>query len=400
MVVADVTERIAILGSTGSVGCNTLDVVRMHPDRYRVAALSAQGNDALMLEQCLEFAPERVVMVDPAAASRLRAALQEHGLEIDVQCGASRLDALVDDDIATVVCAIVGAAGLRSTLAAVRAGMRVLVANKEPLVMLGRFIMDLAIRHGATILPLDSEHNAIFQCLPMGWQETLGVAGSHHHYGVRRLLLTGSGGPFRETASADLDAVTPDQACNHPNWNMGRKISVDSATMMNKGLELIEACELFALDESAIEIVVHPQSVVHSMVEYVDGSVLAQMAVPDMRVPIASALAWPARVQSGVQPLDLFTSNRFDFMPPDPDRFPALSLARDAARHGGSAPCILNAANEVAVDAFLNERIGFRRITELVAATLEKIPASPDIDLETALAHDADARRVCEGLIS
>ena len=223
--------------------------------------------------------------------------------------------------------------------------------------MLGRYIVDLAQRHDAAILPLDSEHNAIFQCLPMGWQENLGVSGNATRYGIRRLLLTGSGGPFRETPRAHLRNVTPDEACNHPNWNMGRKISVDSATMMNKGLELIEGCKLFALDENQIEIVVHPQSVVHSMVEYVDGSVLAQMAAPDMRVPIANALAWPDRVHSGVQPLDLFSNNRLDFMPPDTDQFPALDLSRDAARHGGSAPCILNAANEIAVEAFLAERI-------------------------------------------
>ncbi len=394
------TDSVAILGSTGSVGASTLEVIRLNPDRYQVNALAASSNTQLMLEQCIEFRPARVVMVDQAAAIRLRTMLTAHGLEIDVQSGAGSLESLITPASNTVVCAIVGAAGLSSTLAAVRAGARVLIANKEPLVMLGQYIMDLARRHEAEILPLDSEHNAIFQCLPGGWQQTLGARGGKERYGIRRLILTGSGGPFRTFDLEQLEHVTPEQACAHPNWKMGRKISVDSATMMNKGLELIEACGLFGLNEQDIDIVIHPQSVVHSMVEYVDGSILAQISNPDMKVPIANALGWPQRVDSGAESLNLFTAGRFDFEPPDYDKFSALKLARDAAKSGGTAPALLNAANEVAVQAFLNGEITFTRITQLVAETMDKIPITSDINLATALEADRAARQFCAALAS
>ena len=394
------TDKVAIFGSTGSVGVNTLEVIRLHPDRYRVAALAANTNTRLMLEQCLEFKPEQVVMVDPTSAIRLRTMLGEHGLATEVTSGTDSLDALVSQGIDSVVCAIVGAAGLSSTLSALRAGAKVLIANKEPLVMLGPYIMQLARQHNAVILPLDSEHNAIFQCLPTRGQQLLGAGNAKQQFGIRRLLLTGSGGPFRTLDPANFSQVTPEQACAHPNWQMGPKISVDSATMMNKGLELIEACALFSMHEKDIEIVVHPQSVVHSMVEYVDGSVLAQMANPDMKVPIANALGWPERIDSGAASLDLFGAAKFDFSPPDTARFPALKIAREAIRAGGTAPAILNAANEVAVQKFLDRQIGFNRISELVEETMAKLPMDEDISLEAVIAVDQRARVVCGQLAS
>ena len=393
------TERVALLGSTGSVGQNTLAVVRRHPGRFRVEALTAYRDTGRMLEQCLEFRPRQVVMVDPDAARRLAALLAEQAPGIEVLAGAESLERVVGE-VECVVCAIVGAAGLPSTLAAVRAGAKVLIANKEPLVMLGPAIMRLARRHGAVILPLDSEHNAIFQCLPTAMQQVLGEAGTDERCGVRRLLLTGSGGPFRQRDPATFPSVTPEEACAHPNWSMGRKISVDSATMMNKGLELIEACSLFCVDESRIEIVVHPQSVVHSMVEFVDGSVLAQMANPDMKVPIANALAWPDRIDSGADRLDLLSAAQFEFEAPDHARFPALGMARDVARTGGTAPAVLNAANEVAVQAFLDGGIGFDRIPELAAAALDHLPVDSAPELETVLAADRAARDFCRRRIS
>lgn len=393
------TERIVVLGSTGSVGLNTLEVVRNHPDRFRITALTARADVDGMLRQCREFRPSRVVMCDPRAALRLRTLLADENLAVEVLGGADSLDEVARDGDC-VVCAIVGAAGLSSTLAAVAAGARVLVANKEPLVMLGPSIMALARRSGAVLLPLDSEHNAIFQCLPGAMQSSLGNPGQADDHGIRRLLLTGSGGPFRQRDPATFASVTPEQACAHPNWRMGRKISVDSATMMNKGLELVEACALFAMDESRIDIVIHPQSVVHSMVEFVDGSVLAQMANPDMKVPIANALAWPHRIESGAAPLDLVAAARFDFEAPDHERFPAIALSRQAARSGGTAPAILNAANEVAVQAFLDGVVGFHRIPELAAATLDKHPVDATLELGAVLAADAAARAICQKLVS
>ena len=393
-------ERVAILGSTGSVGLNTLDVVRRHPDRFSVSVLAARSNCREMLAQCLEFDPEKVVMADREAAIRLRTELADQGKGIEVLSGVESLDAAVSEGVDCVVCAIVGAVGLASTLAGVKAGCKLLVANKEPLVMLGPAIMSLARRHGATLLPLDSEHNAIFQCLPTEWQRDLGDYDSRQRYGVRRVLLTGSGGPFRQLDVDGFFSVTPSQACAHPNWDMGPKISVDSATLMNKGLELIEACSLFAIEPEQVEVVIHPQSVVHSMVEYVDGSVLAQMANPDMRVPIANALAWPHRIESGAQSLDLFSANRFDFEPPDLVRFPALGLARDVARAGGTAPAVMNAANEVAVAAFLDGSIRFDQIVPMVADTLEQTELNDEIDLELALEADSAARARCHSLVA
>ena len=399
MVVARVTEKIAILGSTGSVGVNTLEVVRMHPDRYQVKCLAANTNVREMLEQCAEFSPEVAVMADAEAAGRLQKEVGALGLQTEVLAGPENIERVVAEGMDAVVCAIVGAAGLSSTLAAVRAGIKVLIANKEPLVMLGEYIVDLARQHDALILPLDSEHNAIFQCLPLAQQQSLGSSPLAEH-GVHRILLTGSGGPFRQLSADQFRGVTPERACAHPNWNMGRKISVDSATLMNKGLELIEACSLFAVDESKVDIVIHPQSIIHSMVEYVDGSILAQMANPDMKVPIANALAWPERIETGVSRLDLFQRPRFDFEAPDTDRFPAVEMSRKAARQGGTAPCILNAANEIAVEAFLAQRIRFDQITEVVARTLEKSMFNSTICLETVLRADHEARAVSRNLIA
>ncbi len=347
-----------------------------------------------MLAQCLEFQPQCVVMTDPEAARRLQLELADHEVACEVLSGAASLEQVVTE-ADCVVCAIVGAVGLPSTLAAVRSGARVLIANKEPLVMLGPVIMRLAQEHGAVILPLDSEHNAIFQCLPAAVQGALGRTNLVTGCGVRRLLLTGSGGPFRQRDVVTFAAVTVEEACHHPNWDMGRKISVDSATMMNKALELIEACALFSLEESRIEIVVHPQSVIHSMVEFVDGSILAQMANPDMKVPIANALAWPDRFESGAAPLDLLAAAQLDFESPDYVRFPALALARDVARCGGTAPAVFNAANEVAVQAFLDRRIGFDRIPELVTAALDDVPLESHLELDTVLAADRVAREFC-----
>ena len=392
-------ERVAILGSTGSIGVNTLSVVREHPDRFCIVALTANRDSETMLTQCREFRPSRVVMVDGTAALRLRTMLADEGLDVEVLSGVEALDNVVRD-VDSVVCAIVGAAGLPSTLSAVSVGARVLIANKEPLVMLGGMIMQLARRHQATILPLDSEHNAIFQCLPAGMQSALGDEGQSAYHGIRRLILTGSGGPFRQRDPSTFPMVTVEQACAHPNWRMGPKISVDSATMMNKGLELIEACALFSMGESSVDIVIHPQSVVHSIVEYIDGSMLAQMANPDMRVPIANALSWPERIGSGAEPLDLLAASRFDFEAPDSERFPALDLAREAARTGGTAPALLNAANEIAVAAFLAREIGFHQITDLVAATMDKLPVEGTLCLESSMQADTLARETCQHLVA
>lgn len=394
------TDNVVILGSTGSIGVNTLQVVGLHPERYRVKALAAHTNNDLMLAQCKAHQPDYVVMVDPAAAAKLRMQLATAGLNIEVESGARQLDGLISAEIDTVVCGIVGAAGLPSTIAAVGAGKKVLIANKEPLVMLGEYIIALAHQHNATILPLDSEHNAMFQCLPLRWQQSLGNAGARQEFGVRRLWLTGSGGCFRRLPINQFASITPEQACAHPNWRMGRKISVDSATMMNKGLELIEACRLFAIDESRVDIVIHPQSVIHSMVEYMDGSVLAQMSNPDMKIPIANALGWPERIQSGAKPLDIFATARLDFEQPDHARFPALNLARNAVRSGGTAPVALNAANEVAVEAFLAGKIRFNQITELVVATMQQVEMTSKVDLNIALACDQNARALCLRLVN
>lgn len=380
-------RKIAVLGSTGSIGVNTLDVIRRHPDKFKVFALSANTSVDSLLAQCLEFSPEYAAMSDEPSAAKLQDALSAQGSKVIVLRGEAPISQLAAHEaVDTVVAGIVGAIGLLPTLAAVRAGKIVLIANKEPLVMLGAEIMAEASRHNATILPVDSEHNAIYQCMPDGGQ------GGMQQCGIEKILLTGSGGPFRELPNTEFAAITPAQACAHPNWEMGRKISVDSATMMNKGLELIEACALFDVSPDFVSIVVHPQSIIHSMVQYVDGSILAQMGAPDMRTPIAHALGWPERIESGTARLDLLDIARFDFQPPDEDKFPALRLARLAAEAGGTLPTILNAANEIAVDAFLNERISFDQIPILIEKAMQKIPQQQERCLESVLQADKQAR--------
>jgi 1-deoxy-D-xylulose-5-phosphate reductoisomerase len=387
-------KGVTVLGSTGSIGISTLDVIGRHTDRYRVVALTANTDVEGLLEQCERFRPKVAVMADDAAAGRLVAALAEKGIPTEVLCGLRGLEsaaAMPDADF--VMAAIVGAAGLLPTLAAVRAGKRVLLANKEALVVAGRLFIQEAEQHGAEILPIDSEHNAVFQCLPA--QDGRGLEAR----GVKRILLTASGGPFRTAPLEALASVTPSQACAHPNWEMGRKISVDSATMMNKGLEVIEAHWLFHALPEQIEVVVHPQSVIHSMVEYIDGSVLAQLGNPDMRTPIAHALAWPERIESGVGSLDLFQVARLDFEVPDLQRFPCLGLAFEAIEAGGTAPAILNAANEVAVAAFLQTQLPFTAIAPVVGETLGRLPVAACGDLDSLLAVDAEARGIAEQVV-
>ena len=378
---------LTILGATGSIGVSTLDVIARHPDRFQVVALTAHSQVDRLLEQCRVHRPRYAVMVDPDAAQRLQSRLEGEGLPVEVLAGTEGLERVAAlPEVDAVMAAIVGAAGLVPTLAAARAGKRVLLANKEALVMSGDIFMDEVRRSGAVLLPIDSEHNAVFQCMPNGFDSGLGASG------IRRILLTASGGPFRDWPVADLEAVTPEQAVAHPNWSMGRKISVDSATMMNKGLEVVEACWLFDAGPDQVEVVLHPQSIVHSLVEYVDGSTLAQMGNPDMRTPIAHALAWPERIESGVAPLDLFSAGRFDFVRPDLDRFPCLRLAAEALRAGGTATAVLNGANEVAVAAFLDEGLPFTAIPRVIEAALADVPSHPADSLETVLAADQAAR--------
>jgi 1-deoxy-D-xylulose-5-phosphate reductoisomerase len=385
---------VAILGSTGSIGRSTLAVIGMHPDHYRVSALGAHGSWQTVVEQALRFAPDIVVLVDPDAAAQARAALNAAGSKTIVESGPDALaSAVTGANTHMVMAAIVGAAGLLPTLAAARAGKRVLLANKESLVMSGRLLMEEVHRAGTELIPIDSEHNAIFQCMPAGYLP--GVAAR----GVSRVILTASGGPFRTTEFARLAHVTPDEACNHPKWKMGRKISVDSATLMNKGLEVIEATLLFSLPEAQVDVVVHPQSIVHSLVEYADGSLLAQMGQPDMRTPIAQALAWPERIASGVGSLSMRDVGRLDFEPPDHERFPSLGLARAAARAGGTAPAVLNAANEVAVQAFLDRRLNFTSIATVIDKVLQRLDSTPVKALGDVLDADAAARRVAVTLI-
>ncbi|ABP79228.1 1-deoxy-D-xylulose-5-phosphate reductoisomerase [Stutzerimonas stutzeri] len=381
--------QITILGATGSIGLSTLDVVARHPDRYDVFALTGFSRLAELRALCLKHRPRYAVVSDQAQARILQDQLHADGVStrvLDGEGGLSEVAAHPEVDV--VMAAIVGAAGLKPTLAAVQSGKRVLLANKEALVMSGALFMQALRDSGAVLLPIDSEHNAIFQCLPTDYSQGLGTVG------VRRILLTASGGPFREMAPDLLSDVTPEQACAHPNWSMGRKISVDSASMMNKGLELIEACWLFDARPHQVEVVIHPQSVIHSMVDYVDGSVLAQLGNPDMRTPIAHALAWPERIESGVSALDLLRVGRLDFQAPDDRRFPCLRLARTAAEVGGTAPAMLNAANEVAVDAFLNRRIRFTEIASIIDDVLNHEASVPTVCLEDVLAADRRARDV------
>lgn len=388
---------VAVLGSTGSIGVSTLDVIARHADRFRVEALSARGRIDVLWEQIVAFRPRKVVLADARAAATLREWLAASRLTTTVHEGDAGLREVVEDPaVDTVMAAIVGAAGLRSTLEAVAAGKRVLLANKEALVMAGGLIMATARNRGATLLPIDSEHNAIFQCLP-ACAHTGTAQTAVAERGVERLLLTASGGPFLRHSPEALARVTPAQACAHPNWSMGRKISVDSATMMNKGLEVIEACWLFGVEAEQIEVVVHPQSVIHSMVRYIDGSVLAELGHADMRTPIAHGLAWPDRIDAGVEALDPTCLGALDFEPPDPERFPALGLALAAARAGGTAGARLNAANEVAVAHFLEARLHFPDIARVVAEVMDHDAAVGNAEsLEGLLEADADARRLAE----
>jgi 1-deoxy-D-xylulose-5-phosphate reductoisomerase len=382
-------QRITVLGATGSIGLSTLDVIARHPERYEVFALTGFSRLAELQALCLLHRPRFVVVPDESAAEALQIALRNAGQACEVLVGEEGLCSVAAHaEVDAVMAAIVGAAGLKPTLAAVRAGKKVLLANKEALVMSGALFMQAVRDSGATLLPIDSEHNAIFQCLPHDYARGLAAVG------VRRVLLTASGGPFRETPVADLEHVTPEQACAHPNWSMGRKISVDSASMMNKGLELIEACWLFDAAPAQVEVVIHRQSVIHSLVDYVDGSVLAQMGNPDMRTPIAHALAWPQRIDSGVAPLDLFSIGRLDFQRPDEQRFPCLRLAREAAQVGGTAPAILNAANEVAVEAFLQRRIRFTDIPRMIESVLDRQASQAVQALDMVLAADLQAREL------
>jgi len=389
-------QSLTVLGATGSIGVSTLDVVARHPDRYRIFALSGKTQLARLAEQCAQFSLRYAVVDDAAAATRLQGLIAERGASTEVLYGADQLAAVAEaPEVDAVMAAIVGAAGLRPTLAAARAGKRVLLANKEALVMSGALFMAAAEAGGATLLPIDSEHNAVFQALPPTYRRDPAAAG------VRRILLTASGGPFRDRHVDTLGAISPDEACAHPNWVMGRKISVDSATMMNKGLEVIEAHWLFGVPADQINVVVHRQSVIHSMVEYADGSVLAQLGNPDMRTPIAHALAFPDRIDAGVSPLDLCAIGRLDFEKPDPRRFPCLPLAYAALRAGRGVPAVMNAANEVAVDAFLSGRLAYLAIARVVESVMATMASAGDASIEELESVDAEARAVaCEWVAS
>lgn len=387
-------KGVAILGSTGSVGENTLDVVSRHPDRFRVIALGAQRNFEKLAAQCEKFDVPYAALADIRAAAELAKLLRARGLSTRVLAGPEGLEEVASlPEVASVMAAIVGSAGLTSTLAAARAGKQLLLANKESLVMAGPLLMRTVRASGATLLPIDSEHNAVFQCLPRD------ARCGESPPGVKRILLTASGGPFLDTPRARLESVTPAEACAHPNWVMGRKISVDSATLMNKGLEFIEACLLFGVSPGQVEVLIHRESIVHSLVEYVDGSMLAQLGAPDMRTPIAHALAWPDRVASGVQSLDLIRVGNLRFEAPDLMRFPALGLAQEAARAGGSRPASLNAANEVAVSAFLEGGLNFARIPAVIESVMATTSVGEIRDLEDVMAADAEARERASSLI-
>jgi len=382
-------QQITVLGATGSIGLSTLDVIARHPQRYQVFALSGFTRLSELLALCVRHSPRFAVVPEAGAARRLQDDLLAAGLSTRVLVGEEGLCQVASDpEVDAVMAAIVGAAGLRPTLAAVEAGKKILLANKEALVMSGALFMQAVRKSGSVLLPIDSEHNAIFQCMPLDFSRGLS------NVGVRRILLTASGGPFRQTPLAELVHVSPEQACAHPNWSMGRKISVDSASMMNKGLELIEACWLFDAKPSQVEVVIHPQSVIHSLVDYIDGSVLAQLGNPDMRTPIANALAWPERIDSGVAPLDLFAIARLDFQTPDEERFPCLRLARQAAEAGNSAPAMLNAANEVAVTAFLDGRVRYPEIASIIEEVLNLEAVVAVDDLEAVFIADAKARQL------
>jgi len=377
------------LGSTGTIGVNTLNVIKRHADKYKVIALTANKADEKLFQQCVEFNPQYAVLVDADAAQRLELKIKNTDLNTQVLCGVDALQKVASlEGVNQVMAAIVGAAGLLPTLAAARAGKRILLANKEALVMSGDIFINEVKQHNAELMPIDSEHNAIFQCMPGHFEAGL------QQVGVNKILLTASGGPFRNRDIDTLHNVTPEEAVAHPNWEMGKKISVDSATMMNKGLEVIEACWLFNTQPSMIQVVLHPQSIIHSMVSYTDGSVLAQMGNPDMRTPIAHAMAWPQRMLSGVEPLDIFEVAKLEFEKPDFKRFPCLAMAYEALEEGGTATTILNAANEIAVDAFLNKQLSFTNISKVIEKTLKHTTKVTANNLQTILDADSDARQV------
>jgi 1-deoxy-D-xylulose-5-phosphate reductoisomerase len=386
-------QHITILGATGSIGVSTLDVLARHPDKYKVHALTAHGKVEELAAQCAQFRPARAVVGTADAAARLSALLRAQDIRCDVSYGEQAL-CEVAAEADTVMAAIVGAAGLAPTLAAARAGKKILLVNKEALVMSGQLFMDAVHQNGAILLPIDSEHNAIFQSLPQSYARSPKAAG------VAKILLTASGGPFLKRDVATLENVTPLEACKHPNWDMGRKISVDSATMMNKGLEVIEAHWLFGAPAELIEVVIHPQSVIHSMVSYTDGSVIAELGNPDMRTPIANALAFPERIESGVAQLDLTVVGTLQFEKPDFQRFPCLALAFEALVAGGTAPALLNAANEVAVQAFLDERIGFRDIDRVIARVMHENEHGAASSIEAVMAQDARARQAASLIVA
>ena len=385
----DQKKGVTVLGSTGSIGESTLDVLARHSHLYQIIALSAQSNVERLSVQCQRFQPAYAVMQNTEAAQRLEQKLKSLGVATQVLSGVQGLEYIAAlPQVDYVMAAIVGAAGLAPTLAAARTGKRILLANKEALVMSGKLFMDEVRRNGAELLPIDSEHNAIFQCMPPGYKT------GQQSPGVRKILLTASGGPFRRFSIEEMSDVTPEQACAHPNWVMGRKISVDSATMMNKGLEVIEACWLFDLTPDRVQVLLHPQSVIHSMVEYIDGSVVAQLGNPDMRTPIAHALAWPRRIESGVASLDLFQIKHLDFEPPDMERFPCLRLAIEAVRQGGTRSTILNAANEIAVQAFLDGTLRFTDIPNIIEQALSEIKSGEADTLENIMLADTETRAV------
>ncbi|MDH5408351.1 MAG: 1-deoxy-D-xylulose-5-phosphate reductoisomerase [Gammaproteobacteria bacterium] len=387
-------KSVTILGATGSIGVSTLDVLALHIDQYRVFALTANTQVERLFDQCTKFQPDYAVMFNETAAEQLADKISTAGLSTQVlsgEDGLTKVAAHEDTDI--VMAAIVGAAGLLPTLAAVKKGKRILLANKEALVMSGQIFMDEVNKHGAELLPVDSEHNAIFQSMAGS------LTGGLNNRGIRKILLTASGGPFRQTPIDELKHVTPEQACAHPNWDMGKKISVDSASMMNKGLEVIEASWLFDARPEQIEVVMHPQSIIHSMVEYVDGSTIAQLGQPDMRTPIANALAWPERIDAGVSGLDMFAVGQLEFEQPDMNRFPCLRLAYEAIEAGGTMSATLNAANEVAVEAFLNGKIGFMSIPYIIESVMQSVSVKPATSLENILAADTEARDAAESLL-
>lgn len=396
-------RKVAVLGATGSIGTSALDVIARHGERLHASVLAAGGKVDALLSLCERHRPEHAVIADPAGYPALREGLRERGLPTQAHCGDEALVQLVSADVCdTVVAAIVGAAGLTSTLAAARAGKRLLLANKESLVLAGELLMQTAHDAGACIVPIDSEHNAIFQCLPAAQSRAAGAAGqadTRAHAGLKRILLTASGGPFRGRTRSQLGEVTPEQAVAHPKWSMGPKISVDSASLMNKGLEVIEAHHLFGVEGARIEVLVHPQSLVHSLVEFVDGSTLAQLGLPDMRTALAVGFGWPQRIESGVGGLDLLAHGRLDFERPDLEAFPCLRLAFEALAAGGTAPAVLNAANEVAVSAFLQRRVGFLAIPALVEDTLAALGSTPASSLAALREADAQARRHAEQAI-